>query len=126
VRRSGLRDFVVRLRFHGVNKVGKFDRVLDEKNRHVVSDEIPYSLFGVELDRKTADVSRRIGGSARTGDRRESDENRRFSGWVAKEARHGQVRQILVNLENAVCGRAAGVHHPLRNALVVEMGDLFS
>ena len=79
VRRSGLRNFVVRLRFHRVNQIGKLDRVLNEEDRDVVADEIEDAFVGVELDREPAHVPREIGRAARTSDGGEAHKDRRLA-----------------------------------------------
>ena len=63
VRRSGLRDFVVRLRFHRVDEIGKLDRILNEEDRDVIADEIEDAFVGVKLDREAAHVARQISAS---------------------------------------------------------------
>ena len=78
MRRSRLRNFVVRFGFDGVDEVGKFYRVLNKKDRNVVADEIEIAFVGVKLDGETAHVARQIGRAARTGDGRKTHENRRF------------------------------------------------
>lgn len=55
--RLACRHLVVRLRFHSVNKVGELDSILDEKDRHVVANQVPITLLGVELRSKAADVA---------------------------------------------------------------------
>ena len=123
---GGLRDFVVRLGLYRMDEVGKLDRVLDEEDRHVVADEVPVALVGIEFDREAAHVARRVGRAARSGDRRKADEDGRLFRRVVEQLRHGEVGQVLVDLEEAVRRRAARMHHPLGNALMVEMGDLFA
>lgn len=45
-----------RIRFKGVNEIGKFDGIPNEENLQVVS-EIPIAVFGVKLDRETARIA---------------------------------------------------------------------
>ncbi len=45
MRGLGLRKVAVGLRLHGVNKIGKLDRVLDEEDGNVVADEIPIAFL---------------------------------------------------------------------------------
>lgn len=42
VGRCGLRDLVVWLGLYGMDQVGKFNRILNEEDRHVVADEVPH------------------------------------------------------------------------------------
>ena len=67
VGRRRLRNFVVRFGFDGVNEVGKFHRVLNKKDRNIVSDQIIIAFVGVKFDGETAHVARQIGRAARTG-----------------------------------------------------------
>lgn len=41
------RNFVVRLGLVGMDDVGELDRVLNEENRDVVTDNIPVALIGI-------------------------------------------------------------------------------
>ena len=45
----GLRHLVMWLRLDGMHQVGELHGVLDEKNRHVVADQIPVAFVGIEL-----------------------------------------------------------------------------
>lgn len=65
VGRAAGRDLVVRLGFHRVDEVGKLDRVLNEKHRHVIADQIEVALVGEELHRETAHVAHGVTGTAR-------------------------------------------------------------
>ena len=56
-----LRNFVVRLRLDGVDEVGKLDRILNEEDRHVVTNQIDSSLLRIELDGEPANVAGEIG-----------------------------------------------------------------
>lgn len=51
-----LGDFIVRLRFDSVSKIGKFDCILDEENRDIVAHKIPIPFISVELNRETANI----------------------------------------------------------------------
>ncbi len=78
VRRSRLRNLIVRLGLHRVDQVGKLDGILDEEDRDVVADQIPHAFVGVKLDGKSAHVARRIRRPARAGHRGEPHEHRRL------------------------------------------------
>jgi len=62
-----------------VDQVLELDRVLNEKHRDVVADQIPVALLGVELDREAADVARRVDRPGAARDRREAHEQGVFS-----------------------------------------------
>ena len=124
VRRLRLRDLPVGLRLAGVDDVGELDAVLDEEHRDVVADQIEVALVGVELDRETPGVAHGIGGPARAEDGREPARRPGSSRPSCQEAGLGDRRGGAVGLENAVRRGAAGVHDPLRDALVIEVRDL--
>ena len=115
-----------RLRLHGVDEVGELDRVLDEEDRHVVADEVEVALVRVELHGEAAHVAREVGRAARAGDGREAHEDRRLRAGSSRNERLGQLRQRLVDLEEAVGAGAAGMDDALGDALVVEVGDLLA
>ena len=126
VRRLRLRELAVGLRLHGVDDVGEADRVLDEEHRDVVADDVPVAFLGVELDREAAHVARQVDRALAAGDGGEAHEGRRLLAGALEEVRAGVARQRLVGLKIAVRAVAAGMHHALRNALVVEVEDLFA
>ena len=57
---GGLRVAAVRLHLHRMNQVRELDGILNEEHRDVVADQIEVAVFGVELHRKAADVTRGI------------------------------------------------------------------
>ena len=109
-----------------MNDVRKLDGVLDEEHRNVVADDVPVAFLGVELDREAAHVAREIERALAAGDGGEPHEGRRPLAGALKQVGAGIFRQRLVVLEEAVRAVAAGMHHPLGNALVVEMEDLLA
>jgi hypothetical protein len=81
---------------------------------------------GVKFHGESADVARQVVGALVAGNRGEAHENgRAFTGSLQKICARIS-RQGLVKLEIAVRRRAAGVNDALRNALMVEMHDLFA
>lgn len=125
VRRLGLRNLVVRFGFHRVHEVGELDAVLNEEHREVVAHQVVIALFGIELGGEAAYVSHGVGRSARAGDRGEPNEHRRLDTRAGQKFRRRVVRQpVVVGLEIAVGAGAARVHHALRDAFMVEVGDL--
>ena len=119
-----LREAAVGLLLGGVDEVGELDRVLDEEHRDVVADEVPVALLRVELHGEAAHVAGEVGRALVAGDGREADEDRRLLAGPLEQVGAGDVGQRLVVLEVAVRAEAAGVDHPLGDALVVEVEDL--
>ena len=58
--RGRLRKATVRFWFNRMNKIRKFHRILNKENRHIITDDIPITLFGINFYRKTAYITRRI------------------------------------------------------------------
>ena len=73
-----LRHFIVRFRLDGMDQIGKLDRVLNEKHRNVVADQIVVAFFRIKLDREAAHVAGKIGGATRSDHGREAHEDRRL------------------------------------------------
>ena len=109
-----------------MDEVGELDRVLDEEDRHVVADEIPVAFVGVELDREPAYVARGVGRPAGAGDRREPDEDRRAPPGSRRKPAVVTSERVARKLEVAMRRGAARMDDPLRDPLVVEVGDLLA
>jgi hypothetical protein len=58
-----------------VNHVWKLHRVLDEKDRNVVSNNVPVTLLSVELDGKASYITDSVCGSTATKNGGESEED---------------------------------------------------
>ncbi len=121
-----LRNFIVRLRLHGVDQVRKLDGVLDEEHRHVVADQVPHSFVRVEFDSEAADIASAVGRSAGARDSGETDEDGCLSRRVGQQSGLREVGQVLINLEYSVRGGATRVDDTLGDALMIEVGDFFA
>jgi hypothetical protein len=127
VRRGRLRHLVVRLGLHRVHEVRELDAIVDEEHRHVVADQVVVAGPGVELRRKSPHVADGVGTAPRAGDGGEPHEHRRGHRGVGEELRHGVLGQpTVIRLELSVGAGASGVHHPLRDPLVIEVSDLLA
>ena len=125
VRGLRLRDLPVGVRLGGVDQVRELDAVLDEEHRDVVADQVEDALLGVELRREATGVADRVGRPAGPRDRGEPNEHRCLD-VLLQERSGGQLRCTAVPDEGAVRAGAAGVDDALRDALVVEVGDLLA
>ena len=65
-----LRKAAVWFHLDGMNEIGEFDGILDEKNGNVVANEIPVTFPSVKLDGESAYVARRIDRTRAACDRR--------------------------------------------------------
>ena len=124
--RASGRDFIVRLRFYGMNKVRKLDRILYEKDRHIVAYQIEVAFVGEKLDRKTANVTHRIPGAPRALHGGETHKHRGLLARILQKARLGQGAVGLVRLKIAMRPGASRVHDALGNPLVVKMRDFLA
>ena len=125
VRARRLREAAIGLHLHRMDEVGEFHRVLDGEHRQVVADQVEVAFLRVELDREAANVARRVHAAGTAGDRGEAAEHR-DAPLLGKELRGGVLRQRLRQLKVAVRRRAARMHDPFRDALMVEVGDLLA
>ncbi|MPM68478.1 hypothetical protein SDC9_115411 [bioreactor metagenome] len=86
VRGGGLRQVVVRLGLHGVDKIGELDRVLNKENRNVVANDIEIPVLGIKLGGKPAHVAHGVSRAARADDRRKAHKHRRFDVRILQKA----------------------------------------
>lgn len=109
-----------------MNPVRKLHRILDEEHGKVIADEIEVALIGVELDRETPHVPRRIRRAALARDRGESDKDRRALAGLGEKRRARELRERFVAFEVAMRAGASSVHDALGNALMIEVNDLLA
>ena len=121
-----LRNLIVWFGFHRVDEVGELDRILDEEDRNVVPHHVPHAFIRVKLDGESAHIARGIGRTAAAGDRAESQEQRRAFARLLKQSRFGEFRNRIRALEKPMCRRTSSVHHPFRDALVIEVLHLLA
>ncbi len=126
MRAGSLRIAAIGFHFHGMNQVRELDRILNEKHRDVVADKVPVAVLGIELDRKSADIARRIVRTCTARDGREPHEYGARRAGFLQDARLGQFGDRVGAFEHPVRARSARVNDPLRDALVVEMEDLLT
>lgn len=126
VGRAAGRNFIVRLGFHRVDKVGELDRVLDEEHWHVVADQIEVALVSEELHRETAHVAHGVTGTAWPLHRGKTHEHRSLFPRVLQETGLGQRRMVLIGLEETMRAGTARVNDALRNAFVVKVRDFLT
>ena len=108
-----------------VDEIGELDGVLDEKDGHVISDQVEISLFRVEFRGPSPDVADRVRRAAAPAHRGKAHKHRRDLAGVLQKFGLGDVGQRLVHLKVAVSGGAPCVHNPLGNTFMVKVGELF-
>lgn len=114
----------MRLSLSSVNHVGELYSILDEENGYVVSDKIPVTLLGVELDSKSTDITDSVRRTPAAQDSRETEEDRGLAGGVGEDASAGNILGGLVELEGAKGTSATGVDNTLGDSFVVKAVDL--
>ncbi|MNE48025.1 hypothetical protein D3C80_1424640 [compost metagenome] len=124
--RSAGRDLVVRLWLYGVDEIREFDRILDEKHRHVVAHQVEVAFLSKELHRKAAHIAHGIARAAWPLDGGKAYEYRGDFLRVLQEPRLGQRCMGLVGLEVAMGTGTPGMDDALRNTLVVKVRDLLT
>src|SRR3546814_20559864 len=82
-----LRSAAVGLHLDAVDEIGEFHRVLDEKDRDIVADEVPVAAVGIELDRKTAHIARGVDRPRAAGDGRKANEHRAARAFLLEDRR---------------------------------------
>ncbi len=90
---GGLRNFIIGLRFEGMDQIWKLDRVLNKKDGNVVPYQIPDSIRRVELRRETPRIARAIGRSSKAVHGGETDEHRSLDRRVLKDRCFGMPAQ---------------------------------
>ncbi len=126
VRRGRLRIATIGLHLHGVDDVGKLDRILDEEDRDVVADQVEVAFRRVELDGKSANVARCVAGTGAARHGRKAYKDRGLDLWILQKRRARQLRHRLIRLKKSMRAGSARVDDALRDALVIEMRDLLA
>jgi len=109
----------------GVDKIGEFDGIPDEKDRGVVPHHVVVAFLGVKLDRKPARVAFGIGGTLLAAHGGKAHKDFRLFARFREERRPGVLAHIGGCFKVAVCACALGMHHALRDALPVEVRQFF-
>src|SRR5258708_3283766 len=65
----------LRIPFLGVDEIGEFERITDEKDRRIISDQVPISFFSIEFESEPADISFRIRRAPLTSHNRETQKS---------------------------------------------------
>jgi len=120
----GLLNIGVRVALLRVDKIRKFQRIADEKDRRIVADQVVVAILGVELDRKAARVANGIGGALLSRHGRETNEYLGSFSNRGKEFGLGPPRHIGQHFEIPIGARALGVHDALGNPLAIEVREL--
>jgi hypothetical protein len=107
-----------------MHHIGELDRVPDEEDRQVVSDQVIVPLSGIEFDSKPAGIPYRVCRPPCPDDCREPDENRRLFLWVLEKLGFRIGCHIFEDLKIPVSSGTFCVHYAFRNPLPVKMRQL--
>ncbi|MNI45402.1 hypothetical protein D3C73_998260 [compost metagenome] len=121
----GVFEMGLRVAFLGVNKVRKFNRITDEKDRRIIADQIIIAFFGIKFHGKAAWIAHSIGRPQLPGYCREANEHRRAFAHLRQEGCFSIFGQILSDFKITMSSGAFGMNYTLRNTLPVEMCQLF-
>ena len=114
-----------RVAFDRAVEIGKARRIAVEEDRRIVADNVPVAVFGIELERKAADVALGVGGTPFAGDLREAGKHRRLFADLGKDLRLRKARDVASHGEGAVGAPALCMHTPFGDHLAVENGPAF-
>lgn len=111
--------------FLGVDKVGKFERVPNEKDGGVVAHQVKVTLFGVELQGKTAHVTFGIGSAAFSCYCGKAQKDGSLLAYFGKEFGLGILAKVMGDAEGAVGAGTLGMDDSFRDALSILVGQFF-
>src|SRR5215831_5492401 len=126
MRRLRLRKATIRFLLHRMDQIRKLDGVLNEKHWDIVPDDVPVPFLRVKLYGKATDVTRQVRRALVTGHGREAYEGGGLFPSTLKQIGFGDVGKRLIVLEISTRPEAAGMYHPLRDALMVEVEELLT
>src|SRR5690554_5011183 len=109
-----------------MDKIWKFDSITDKERRRIVAHQIPISVFGIELHRKSTRVTLGIGSTTRASDRGEAGEQVRALAYLRHHFHFGPFDHVGVgDFEVPMSAGTDRMHHSLRNPFTVKSGQLF-
>ncbi len=108
----------------GVVEVGELQRITNEEDGCVVSNQIPVTFLGIELQREAADVPLGVGRTTLTGNSREASKHRSHLADLGEDPRLGVLGDIVRHSEASESACALGMHTPLWNHLAVKVCHL--
>src|ERR1700692_4142334 len=107
----------------GVVQVGEAQRIAEEKDWSIVSDDVPISVLGVELESSPADIALRIGCPALSRNGRKAREHGRLLSHLRKNRCLG-VLNVARRREGSIRSPAFGMHPAFGNDLAIKVCEL--
>src|SRR5260370_20653215 len=105
----------------GVVQVREAKRIAEEKDWSIVSDDVPISVLGIELESSPADIALRIGCPAFPGDGRKAREHRRLLPNLRENPSLSVLSDIVSRRESSILPPAFAMHPALRNDLALKV-----
>ena len=121
-----LRKSSIRFLLGRMDQVGKLDGVLNKEHRNVIPDNVPVAFLCVELHGEAANIARQVCRAFIAGHSREAHEGGGLLSCALEDVGLGNVGKRLVVLEIAMRAKAAGVHDPLGDTLMIEVKNLLA
>src|ERR1700730_16517922 len=100
------------------------ERIAEEKDWSIDSDDVPISLLGIELESKPANIALRIGCPAFPSDARKAREHRRLLPDLRKNRCLGVLCNVVSRRESSMRSPSFGMHPALRNDLTIKVCEL--
>lgn len=107
-----------------LTEIRKFDSILNEENRNVVTNNIPISLIRVKLGSKPTDITNRVRAPFASLHSGKPDENWSVPRRIRQNPSIRQILQALLELEVAKRACTTRMHHSLGDTLVVKTMNL--
>src|SRR5258707_4318500 len=107
-----------------VVEVREAERIAEEKDWSIVSDDVPISVLGVELESKAADIALRIGCPAFPSDGRKAREHSGLLPNLRKNRCLGVLCDVVSRRESSMRSPSFGMHPALRNDLAIKVCEL--
>src|SRR5690606_15992959 len=118
--------FSLLFRLHGMYKVWKLDTVLNKKYRSIICDQIIIAFISIKLGGKTTNITYGIRGATWPLHRRKTYKN--WCLYVSTGQKSGLSPFVIagISFKKTVRSNTTCMHNPLRDTLMVEMGDFLT
>gem|GEM_PF-3730782 len=114
-----------RISFDRVIKVGKLQRVAEEKYRSIVAHHVPVALLGIKLQSVSANITLCVGRAPLPRHRREPRKQGRALTDLGKQFGFRVASDVVGDDELTKCPRPLCMHATLRDDFAVKMRELF-
>ena len=107
-----------------MDKVRELQRITDKEHRGVVTDDVPVTFLGVELQGETTWIALSVGRTALSTYRGETQERRGLLANGLEQFGAGVLGNVFCHREGPEGTRTFGVHATLRDVFTVEVSEL--